>query len=130
MMVDYSYFGDVVCFQMTYRENKEGHPFAMFIGVDHHKLSTIFGSTLLYDETVETFVWLFETLATTMSGKKPQTILTYQDAAMAKALSLKWPQTSHRLCIWHLYQNALNNLSVVYGEFQDFSKCIYEYEES
>ncbi|KAF1881489.1 hypothetical protein Lal_00021467 [Lupinus albus] len=48
---------------------------------------------------------------------------------MAKTLSLTWPKTSHRLCIWHLYQN----LSVVFEEFQDFnenfSKCIYEYEE-
>ncbi|KAF1861706.1 hypothetical protein Lal_00026125 [Lupinus albus] len=99
MMVEYSYFGDVVCFDTTYRKNKEGRSFAMFIGVDHHKLSTIFGATLLYDETAETFVWLFKTLATSMSGKKPQTILTDQDAAMAKALSLTWPETSHRLCI-------------------------------
>ena len=132
-MVDYSYFGDVVCFDTTYRKNKEGRPFAMFVGVNHHKLSIIFGLALLYDETAETFVWLFNTFVKVMSGKKPRTILTNQDAAMAKALTLAWPETCHRLCIWHLYQNALKNLSVVFGKFQDFSNdfknCIYEYEE-
>ncbi|KAF1862436.1 hypothetical protein Lal_00026970 [Lupinus albus] len=115
MMVDYSYFGDVVCFDTTYRKNKECRPFAMFIGVDHHKLSTIFGAA-------KTFVWLFKSLSTAMSRKKPQTILTNQDAARAKALSLTWPKTSHHLCIWHLYLNALKNLSVVFGEFQDFQQ--------
>ncbi|XP_019460155.1 PREDICTED: protein FAR1-RELATED SEQUENCE 5-like [Lupinus angustifolius] len=80
-------------------KNKEGRSFAMSIGVDHHKLSTIFGAELLYDETAEIFVWLFETLAKSMLGKKPQTILTDQDAAVAKALSLTWPETCHRLCI-------------------------------
>ncbi|XP_020238849.1 protein FAR1-RELATED SEQUENCE 5 [Cajanus cajan] len=133
MMIDYSYFGDVVCFDTTYRKNKEGRPFAMFVGVNHHKLTIIFGAALLYDETTESFIWLFNTFAKAMSEKKPKTILTDQDAAMAKALALVWPETCHRLCIWHLYQNALKKLSIVFGKFQDFSKdfnkCIYEYEE-
>ncbi|KAF1870897.1 hypothetical protein Lal_00030208 [Lupinus albus] len=69
MMVDYSYFGDIVCFDTTYRKNREGRPFAMFVGVNHHKLSIIFGATLLYDETAETFVWLFNTFSKAMLGK-------------------------------------------------------------
>nr|KYP45326.1 Protein FAR1-RELATED SEQUENCE 5 [Cajanus cajan] len=133
MMIDYSYFGVVVCFDTTYRKNKEGRPFAMFVGVNHHKLTIIFGATLLYDETTESFIWLFNAFAKAMSEKKPKTILTDQDATMAKALALVWPETCHRLCIWHLYQNALKKLSIVFGKFQDFSKdfnkCIYEYEE-
>nr|KYP70189.1 Protein FAR1-RELATED SEQUENCE 4 [Cajanus cajan] len=133
MMIDYSYFGDVVCFDTTYRKNKEGRPFAMFVGVNHHKLTIIFGAALLYDGTAKSFIWLFNTFAKAMSEKKPKTILTDQDAAMAKALALVWTEICHRLCIWHLYQNALKKLSIVFGKFQDFSKdfnkCIYEYEE-
>ncbi|KAG8366505.1 hypothetical protein BUALT_Bualt17G0087000 [Buddleja alternifolia] len=65
--------------------------------------------------------------------KKPMTMLTDQDAAMAKALAEKWPDTCHRLCIWHIYQNAAIHLSSVFARFanftKDFSSCIYYYEE-
>uniref|UniRef100_A0A803Q5U9 Protein FAR1-RELATED SEQUENCE n=1 Tax=Cannabis sativa TaxID=3483 RepID=A0A803Q5U9_CANSA len=68
-----------------------------------------------------------------MSGKKPKTILTDQDAAMAKALRSQWPETYHRLCIWHMYQNAAKHLSSVFERFRefahDFGNCIYEYDE-
>ncbi|XP_062103484.1 protein FAR1-RELATED SEQUENCE 5-like [Humulus lupulus] len=70
MMTDYFYFGDVVSFDTTYKKNKECRSFAMFLGVNHHKQTIIFGAALLYDETVETFAWLFDTFAKTMSGKK------------------------------------------------------------
>ena len=105
----------------------------MFLGVNHHKQATIFGAALLYDETTETFMWLFDTFAKAMSGKRPKTILTDQDAAMAKALAFQWPETSHRLCIWHLYQNASKHLSGVFERFREFAKdfsiCIYEEED-
>ena len=39
MKVDYDRFGDVVCFDTTYRKNKEGRPLALFVGVNHHKQS-------------------------------------------------------------------------------------------
>ena len=133
MRSDYEYFGDVVCFDTTYRKNNEGRPIALFVGVNHHKQTIIFGAALLYDETALTFEWLFETFTTAMSHKKPTTILTDQDAAMAKALASKWPQTNHRLCIWHIYQNAAIHLSGVFQEFREFAKdfasCIYDYEE-
>ncbi|XP_026392399.1 protein FAR1-RELATED SEQUENCE 9-like [Papaver somniferum] len=133
MMVDYDYLGDVVCFDTTFRKNKEGRPFAMFVGVNHHKQSVIFGAALLYDETAETFEWLFDIFAKTMSGKKPKSIFTDQDAAMAKALASEWPETTHRLCIWHIFQNAAKHLNHVFEKFDNFAKefsnCVYDYEE-
>ncbi|KAK4417268.1 protein FAR1-RELATED SEQUENCE 5 [Sesamum alatum] len=133
MMVDYSHFGDVVSFDTTYRKNKEGRPFALFVGVNHHKKTIIFGAALLYDETVSTFIWLFDTFARAMSGKQPKTILTDQDATMAKALTMTWPNTCHCLSIWHIYQNAAMHLSSVFARFtsfsKDFSACIYDFEE-
>ncbi|XP_060972534.1 protein FAR-RED IMPAIRED RESPONSE 1-like [Cannabis sativa] len=97
MIMAYSYFSDVVSFDTTCKKNKEGRPFSMFLEVNHHKRTTIFGAALLYDETAESFMWLFDTFANTMSGKKLKTILTDQDAATAKALAVKWPETHHRL---------------------------------
>lgn len=133
MMLDFACFGDVICFDTTYRTNKDGRPFGLFVGVNHHKQTTIFGATLLYDETAATFKWLFNTFAKAMLGKKPKTILTDQDAAMASALASQRPETYHRLCIWHIYQNTAIHLSGVFARFKDFikdfSSCIYDYED-
>ncbi|KAL3523105.1 hypothetical protein ACH5RR_015939 [Cinchona calisaya] len=111
MRADYANFGDVVCFDTTYRKNNEGHPIALFVGVNHHKQTVIFGVALLYDKISLTFEWLFDTFTGAMSGQKPKTILTDQDVAMAKAQSFEY----------------------VFGEFKsfanDFSKCIYDFEE-
>ncbi|XP_073153327.1 protein FAR1-RELATED SEQUENCE 5-like [Henckelia pumila] len=78
-------------------------------------------------------MWLFDTFSKTMHGKMPVTILTDQDAAMAKALGEKWPSTYHHLCIWHIYQNAAIHLSHVFSSSKDFAKdfssCIYDLEE-
>ncbi|XP_057452442.1 protein FAR1-RELATED SEQUENCE 5-like [Lotus japonicus] len=91
MVLDYAYFGDVVCFDTTYRTNKNLRPFAPFIGFNHHRESVLFGAALLYDETAESFEWLFKTFLKAMCGKKPKTIFTYQDAAMARAIAENVP---------------------------------------
>nr|XP_048323797.1 protein FAR1-RELATED SEQUENCE 5-like [Ziziphus jujuba var. spinosa] len=70
MMIAYSDFGDVVSFDTTYRKNQSGRPFAMFLGVNHHKQTTIFGAALLYDESTETFIWLFDTFVKAMSEEQ------------------------------------------------------------
>jgi len=35
--------------------------FAPILGCNHHKQTLIFGCTLLFNEIIESFVWLFET---------------------------------------------------------------------
>ena len=75
----------------------------MFVGVNHHKQTIIFGVALLYDETSETFMWLFDSFQKAMFGKKSQTILIDQDAAMAKALASQWPEIHHRfMCLGYV----------------------------
>uniref|UniRef100_A0ACD5XZQ0 Uncharacterized protein n=1 Tax=Avena sativa TaxID=4498 RepID=A0ACD5XZQ0_AVESA len=66
-----------------------------------------------------------------MSGKHPWT--TDEDAAMAKAVSLVLTFTIHRLCVWHMNQNACKHLAGVVKEYKkfnvDFQHCIYDIEE-
>ncbi|XP_028076184.1 protein FAR1-RELATED SEQUENCE 5-like [Camellia sinensis] len=109
MVMDYAQFGDVVIFDTTYKLNKEHRLFASFVGFNHHRETVVFGAALLYDETAETFVWLFQTFLEAMSKKAPKTLFTDQNAAMAKAIPIVMPDTSHRLCTWHLMQNALRD---------------------
>ena len=129
---DYNLFGDVVCFDTTYKTNEFDKPFAPFVGVNHHKQTILFGAALLYDETTESFEWLFQTFLGAMSGKQPQTIFTNQCAAMANAIEKVFPETKHKLCVWHICQNAAKRLSrVFHGPDQfaiDFGKCVYDHK--
>ncbi|XP_059455217.1 protein FAR-RED IMPAIRED RESPONSE 1-like [Corylus avellana] len=133
MIIDYKLFGDVVSFDTTYRTNKEYRTLAIFVGFNHHREVVIFGTALLYDETIESFQWLFETFFEAMSGKKPNTIFTDKDPAMANAISLVMPNTYHRLCKWHLMQNALKHIGHLLrdknGFRSDLNACFKVWEE-
>jgi len=132
-IVDYGHSGDVLCFDTTYLTNSYGRPFAPFIRVNHHKQSIIFGATLLYDETIISFKWLFETFFIAMSGKQPRTIFTNQSVAMAKAIDEVFLESNHHLCVWHIYQNAAKHLNHVFHSSNCFASylgnCVYDYED-
>jgi hypothetical protein len=61
----------------------------------------------IYDETIQSFQWLFETFFEALLGKKLNTIFIDQDPAMAKVISLVMLDTYYQLCTCHLMQNAL-----------------------
>ncbi|KAL9441421.1 hypothetical protein AB3S75_019998 [Citrus x aurantiifolia] len=63
-----------------------------------------------------------------MSGDDPKMIITDQDPAMAKAISLAFPFTFHRFCIWHILNKFSERLSktVHMENYRHFHKCIWE----
>ena len=98
MIIDYSHFGDVITFDTTYSTNRDARPLVVFLGLNHHRETVVFGGALLYYETIESFVWLFETFLEAMSKKKPIIIFIDQDAAMLAAIKVVMPKTYHALC--------------------------------
>lgn len=112
-IMDYSSFGDVVSFDTTFSTNKFNMPFAPLLGVNHHKKTILFGAFLQ-----------------AMSGKEPETIFTGQCAAIIKAIGNVFAITIHRLCLWHLYQNAAKHLSHVIANtplfLPELKECVYE----
>ena len=86
MILDYAHFGDVVTFDTTFGTNKEYRPFGVFLGLKQFRETTVFGDALLFDETEDSFIWLFQTFIAAHNGKQPRTIFTDQDAAMGKAI--------------------------------------------
>jgi hypothetical protein len=74
--LDYKHFGDVVTFDTTYRTNLYNLPFGIFVGVNNHYQTIIFGGVLLKHERTEDFEWTFSNFTEIMGGKKPKTILT------------------------------------------------------
>ena len=83
MIIDYYNFCDVMTFDTTYGTNKKLRPLGVFTGFNHHRGLTVFGAAFLYDETAESFKWLFERFLVAHAGKKPKTIFTDQDPTMA-----------------------------------------------
>ncbi|KAG6678621.1 hypothetical protein I3842_14G089900 [Carya illinoinensis] len=112
----YQYFGDVVIFDATYVTNIYKMPFVPFSGVNHRHQNIMFDCVLLVNETAESYTWLLRTWQEAMLGRATATIITDDDKAMAKAIVEVLPNTTHRLCLWHILQ-----------KFQkDFRHCIHE----
>ena len=127
--MDFACFGDALSFDTTFQTNKFEMPFAPLLGTNHHKQTILFGAALLFDKTADSFIWLFNTFLTAMSGKRPASIFTDQCAAMAKAISIVFPSTKHLLCLLHIYQNATKHLSHVISDhprfLADFKRVVY-----
>jgi hypothetical protein len=51
-------------------------PFGLFVGVNNHFQTTIFGGVFMKQETTASFSWVFAEFASLMGGKTPQTIFT------------------------------------------------------
>uniref|UniRef100_A0A803NHF8 Protein FAR1-RELATED SEQUENCE n=1 Tax=Cannabis sativa TaxID=3483 RepID=A0A803NHF8_CANSA len=83
---NYNYFGDTVTFDTTYRSNRYRLPFAPFTGVNHHGQPVLFGCAFLINESESSFVWLFKTWLTAMSGRlhcqSPRIMMQYRAAIM------------------------------------------------
>ncbi|CAM0870364.1 unnamed protein product [Alopecurus aequalis] len=127
--IDYASFGDVVTFDTTYRTNLYNLPFGLFVGVNHHFQSIIFGGgggVLLTEETIEAFKWTFRNFVAAMGASAPQTILTDQCHQMRVAIEKELPDTRHRWCKWHVLKKAKESLGSVYSKNSAFKRDLHE----
>ncbi|XP_057444618.1 protein FAR1-RELATED SEQUENCE 5-like [Lotus japonicus] len=126
--LSYQLFGDVITFDTTYKTNKYSMPFAPFVGLNNHSQSILYGCVLLQDESEASFVWLFKTWLQAMGGKKPISIITDQDLAMKAALAKVFPESRHRLCLWHIIKKFPEKLAHIYHKQsifkRDMKRCI------
>ncbi|XP_071694578.1 protein FAR1-RELATED SEQUENCE 6-like [Rutidosis leptorrhynchoides] len=106
----YESFGDVVSFDSTYLTNKYDMPFAPFVGVNHHGQSMLFGCGLVSREDTETYVWLFKAWLECMGGRSPKAIITDQCRAIQGAVARVFPESRHRLCLWHIMKKVPEKL--------------------
>lgn len=90
--------GDVVIFDIPYRDTQFCLPFATFTGVNHHRQPILFGCALLADEQEDTFIWLFNEFLQFMHGIAPKGIITDQDTQIREAVKKVFPNTRHRFC--------------------------------
>ncbi|XP_030958312.1 protein FAR1-RELATED SEQUENCE 5-like [Quercus lobata] len=102
MIIDYSHFGDVITFNTMYSKNRDARPLGVFLGLNHHREIVVFGGALLYDEMIESLVWLFKTFLEAMFEKKPITIFNDQDAAMSATIKIyEYDGEDEFLTVWN-----------------------------
>ena len=75
--------------------------FVPFTGIDNHHCNVTFGAALLASETADTYIWLLRVFLKAV-GSQPKVVVTDQDPAMKKAISVVFVDTRHRLCMWHV----------------------------
>lgn len=56
----YQKYGDVVVFDTTYKVNSYEMPFGIFVGMNSHGKTVLFGCALLRNETISAFRWLMK----------------------------------------------------------------------
>ncbi|RYR50973.1 hypothetical protein Ahy_A06g026035 [Arachis hypogaea] len=69
--------------------------FGSFVGVNHPGQSTLLGCTLMKNEDIQSFKWLFECFLRCVGGKAPKDILTDQCASKQRAIEMCMPTTIH-----------------------------------
>jgi zinc finger SWIM domain-containing protein 3 len=116
----YKCFSDAVFFDTTFQTISEFEmPFAPILGTNHHKQTIIFGCVLMFNETIPSFVWLFESFLKSMCGNHLSTIFTDQDTPMAATIAHVFPNTAHHLCLWHISQNSVKHLGPMIKAAED-----------
>ena len=82
------------------------------------------------ERNIESYVWLLKTWIEAMLGHAPFTIITDDDKAMGNAITQVLPNTTHKLCMWHILQKVPEHLAFVYNKYPFFKKefhyCIHD----
>lgn len=130
--MNYTYFGDTVIFDTTYRANQYRVPFAAFTGQNHHGYPVLLGCALILNESESLFTWLFQTWLHAMSGRHPVSITTEPNRLIQVAVAEVLPETRLRFSKWIIFKETQDKLAKIYQSnptFEtEFKKCINESE--
>ncbi|KAE8692143.1 hypothetical protein F3Y22_tig00110858pilonHSYRG00086 [Hibiscus syriacus] len=107
---DYTCFSDVIAFDTTYKDNLYGRPIMPIVGVNHHHNTIVFATSIIADETSQSFEWVLQNFLEAMMNKSPISVVTDGDRAMQRAIKSVISYDKHRLCFWHLSRNAQANI--------------------
>ncbi|GJV46738.1 FAR1-related sequence 5-like protein, partial [Tanacetum coccineum] len=124
---NYKEFGDIVSFDATYKTNKYKMVFVPFMAIDNHRRSITVGSGLLKKETAKAYGWLLRAFKKAFV-RPPNIVVIDQDGAMRLAVVAEFPESKHRLCMWHIMQKmSAKIVSRIYDDtdFKDkFGKIV------
>ncbi|CAG8671174.1 9695_t:CDS:2 [Cetraspora pellucida] len=125
-LMTFEHYSEVILMDSTYKTNRFGMPLLLISGVDAMGITFLIASRLISDETVLSFCWVLQQLKQIAGNtiiNKIQTILTDKDLVLLSSICNELSHVKHQLCIWHLEQNLIKNLTKKLGnKFTAFSK--------
>jgi hypothetical protein len=131
-MENYKYFGDVVSLDSTYTTNQYNMIFVPITRVNHHLQSVFLRVAFLANEKIKSYVWLFNTFFKAMGGALPHLIITDEEESMKVVITKILPDTTHRLCLWHIMDKVPEKVGPSLREDQDFwdrlNLCVWGFE--
>lgn len=86
--------------------------FIPFTGIDNHNRCVTFGGGLLSKETIKSYEWLLERFKIAFVDH-PKILVTDQDPAIKQAIPAVFPNTRHRLCMWHIMQKFTKKVFLI-----------------
>jgi zinc finger SWIM domain-containing protein 3 len=78
--------------------------------VNHHKSTVLFACRIVAHEDIGSYVWLLRSFSDAMFQKHPVFVIADGDLSMQKAISIVWPNSSHRLCGWRIENNIVSDI--------------------
>ncbi|XP_024974846.1 protein FAR1-RELATED SEQUENCE 5-like [Cynara cardunculus var. scolymus] len=115
---NYREFGDAISFDATFRMNKHAMIFVLFVAIDNHKKSVVVGATLIHNESVVDYTWVLKAFVKA-DGRQPRFVITDQCASMKQAILIAFPESKHRLCMWHITKKLKSkNVHLAPDEFE------------
>lgn len=92
-------------------QNRYGLVFVPFTVIDHHKSSVTVGAGLLSTEDVPSYKWLLQRFLEAHGNKHPALVLTDQCPSLKQAVESVFPNSKHRLCMWHIMKKLPKKVS-------------------
>ncbi|XP_076914146.1 protein FAR1-RELATED SEQUENCE 5-like [Bidens hawaiensis] len=93
--------------------------FFPFTAIDNHCHSVTVCAGLLASETIESYTWLLQMLLKSF-GQAPKVVVIDQDPAMKQAIAAVFPNTRHRLCMWHIMKKVADKVGADLCNNEDF----------
>ncbi|XP_076959246.1 protein FAR1-RELATED SEQUENCE 5-like [Bidens hawaiensis] len=116
---NYLAFGDIISFDATFKTNKYKMIFVPFTAIDNHCHSVTVGAGLLASETIKSYTWLLQMLLKSF-GSASKVVVTDQDLAMKQAIASVFPNSRHRLCMWHIMKKVADKVGADLCNNEDF----------
>jgi hypothetical protein len=112
--------GAVVLYDTKHGTNRYGFKLGCFVTVDDMGKTRVLAGSFVRSEDEASFTWAFEKFQNSFI-LHPVVVFTDSDAAMAAAIKVAWPNTTHLLCTFHLWKNFWEHIRPLFvGKDNDF----------
>lgn len=101
--------GRVLLYDTKHGTNRYGLKLGCFCSIDEHGLTRVLAGSFLLKEDEDSFAWAYSAFSSSFQST-PAVLFTDSDQAMANAKEQEWPETTHLLCVFHIWKNFYTHI--------------------